>query len=54
MKLMTNNPLKRIGLMGYGLEIVENVPIEIEPNQYNRFYLHTKKDRMGHNLQKVD
>ena len=54
MKLMTNNPLKRISLMGYGLEIVENVPIEIEPNQYNRFYLHTKKDRMGHNLQKVD
>ena len=54
MKLMTNNPLKRIGLMGYGLQIVENVPIEIEPNQYNRFYLHTKKDRMGHNLQKVD
>ena len=54
MKLMTNNPLKRIGLMGYGLEIVENVPIEIEPNQYNRFYLHTKKDRMRHNLQKVD
>ena len=54
MNLMTNNPLKRIGLMGYGLEIVENVPIEIEPNQYNRFYLHTKKDRMGHNLQKVD
>ena len=54
MKLMTNNPLKRIGLMGYGLEIVENVPIESEPNQYNRFYLHTKKDRMGHNLQKVD
>ena len=54
MKLMTNNPLKRIGLMGYGLEIVENVPIEIEPNQYNRFYLHTKKDRMGHNLQKGD
>ena len=54
MKLMTNNPLKRIGLRGYGLEIVENVPIEIEPNQYNRFYLHTKKDRMGHNLQKVD
>ena len=54
MKRMTNNPLKRIGLMGYGLEIVENVPIEIEPNQYNRFYLHTKKVRMGHNLQKVD
>ena len=54
MKLMTNNPLKRIGLMGYGLEIVENVPIEIEPNQYNRFYLHTKKDRMGHNLQRMD
>ena len=54
MKDRNNNSIKRIGLMGYGMEIVENVPIEIEPNQYNRFYLHTKKDRMGHNLQKVD
>lgn len=54
MRLMTNNPVKRIGLEGYGLEVVENVPIEIAPNPYNRFYLHTKKDRMGHSLNKVD
>ena len=54
MRLLTNNPQKRIGLTGYGLTVVENVPIEIEPNQYNRFYLHTKKDRMGHELHKVD
>lgn len=51
MRLMTNNPIKRIGLEGYGLEIVENVTIEIEPNKYNEFYMHTKKTRMGHNLQ---
>ncbi len=50
MRLMTNNPIKRIGLEGYGLEIVENVPIEIEPNKYNEFYMHTKKEKMGHNL----
>ncbi len=54
MRLLTNNPQKRIGLTGYGLTIVENVPLEIEPNEYNRFYLHTKKDRMGHDLHKVD
>ena len=54
MRLLTNNPQKRIGLMGYGLTVVENVPIEIEPNKYNRFYLHTKKDRMGHELHNVD
>ncbi len=54
MRLLTNNPCKRIGLEGYGLEIVENVPIEIEPNKYNRFYMHTKKTRMGHKLDKVD
>lgn len=54
MRLMTNNPIKRVGLEGYGLNVVENVPIEIEPNDYNRFYMHTKKDRMGHNLHKVD
>ena len=53
MKLMTNNPMKRVGLEGYGLEVVENVPIEIEPNEYNRFYMHTKKERMGHDLHKV-
>lgn len=50
MKLITNNPVKRIGLEGYGLEIVCNVPIEIEPNEYNEFYMQTKKNRMGHNL----
>ena len=50
MKLMTNNPVKRIGLEGYGLEIVENIVIEVEPNPYNEFYMQTKKNRMGHNL----
>ena len=51
---MTNNPVKRIGLEGYGLVVEENVPIEIEPNKYNRFYMHTKKTIMGHDLHKVD
>ena len=50
MRLMSNNPVKRVGLEAYGLEIVENVPIEVEPNQYNERYLKTKKERMGHNL----
>lgn len=54
MKLMTNNPVKRIGLEGFGLNINEIVPLEIEPNKYNRFYMHTKKTRMGHDLHKVD
>ena len=54
MRLMTNNPTKRIGLSGYGLEIVENVPIEIQPNEYDRFYMSTKKHRMGHTLHNVD
>jgi len=49
-KLITNNPVKRAALEGYGLEIVENVPIEIKPNPYNEFYLKTKKERMGHTL----
>lgn len=53
MKLITNNPVKRIGLEGYGLEIDSIIPIEIEPNAYNRFYMHTKKERMGHLLNKV-
>ncbi len=51
MRLMTNNPVKRIGLEGYGLEITENVTIEIKPNKYNEFYMQTKKERMGHDLQ---
>ena len=54
MRLMTNNPVKRIGLEAYGIQIVENVPIEIEPNKYNMFYMHTKKERMGHTLDKVN
>lgn len=54
MRLMSNNPVKRVGLEGYGLEVVENVPIEVEPNKYNRFYMHTKKERMGHDLHKID
>jgi 3,4-dihydroxy 2-butanone 4-phosphate synthase / GTP cyclohydrolase II len=50
MKLMTNNPTKRAGLVGYGLEIVDNVPIEIESNAHNKSYLITKRDKMGHIL----
>ena len=50
MRLLTNNPVKRVGLEAYGLEIVENVPIEVIPNKYNLRYLKTKKDRMGHIL----
>ena len=50
MRLMTNNPTKRIGLEAYGLEVVENVPLEIEPNAFNKFYMETKKKRMGHQL----
>ncbi|MBR5052302.1 MAG: bifunctional 3,4-dihydroxy-2-butanone-4-phosphate synthase/GTP cyclohydrolase II [Bacteroidaceae bacterium] len=49
-RLITNNPVKRVGLESYGLEIVENVPIVVEPNDYNRRYLETKKTRMGHKL----
>ena len=50
MRLMSNNPKKRAGLIGYGLEVVENVAIEIESNEYNEFYLETKKNKMGHEL----
>lgn len=53
MRLMTNNPVKRVGLEGFGLEIVENIPIEVQPNEYNRRYMQTKKDRMHHILNKV-
>lgn len=51
-KLITNNPKKRVGLMGYGLEIVDNVPIEIVPNLHNAKYLETKRDKLGHNILK--
>ena len=50
MRLLTNNPVKRVGLEAYGVEIVENIPIEVEPNPYNLRYLQTKKERMGHTL----
>lgn len=53
-KLMSNNPKKRSGLMGYGLEIVENVSIEIKSNEHNEFYLKTKRDKMGHLLHNLD
>jgi 3,4-dihydroxy 2-butanone 4-phosphate synthase / GTP cyclohydrolase II len=52
MRLLTNNPVKRVGLEGYGLKVIENIPIEVEPNEYNEFYMKTKRDRMGHILQK--
>jgi 3,4-dihydroxy 2-butanone 4-phosphate synthase/GTP cyclohydrolase II len=52
MKLMSNNPKKRVGLIGYGLEIVENVPVEIEPNKHNQKYLETKKKKGGHEILK--
>lgn len=51
-RLITNNPRKRAGLAGYGLEIVENVPIEIHPNPHNEFYLKTKRDKLGHEILK--
>jgi 3,4-dihydroxy 2-butanone 4-phosphate synthase/GTP cyclohydrolase II len=50
MKLMTNNPKKRVGLIGYGLEIVENISLEVHPNPHNQFYLETKRDKMGHDI----
>ena len=53
MRLITNNPVKRIGLEAYGLEITEVVPIEVQPNPYNAFYLKTKKERMGHKLHNI-
>ena len=50
LKLISNNPKKRAGLLGYGLEIVETVPIEILPNKHNEKYLKTKRDKMGHKI----
>lgn len=50
MRLLTNNPVKRVGLEGFGLEVVEILPIEIEPNKFNQKYLKTKRDKMGHHL----
>ena len=53
-RLLSNNPKKRVGLMGYGIEIVENVGLETESNQYNTFYLKTKRDKMGHLFKNLD
>lgn len=53
MRLISNNPVKRVGLEAYGLTVVENVPMEIAPNKYNEAYLRTKKERMGHTLHNV-
>ena len=50
MKLMSNNPRKRAGLLGYGLEVVDTIPIEIKPNKHNEKYLTTKRDKMGHDI----
>lgn len=52
-RLMTNNPVKRAGLEGYGLTVVENIPLEITPNKHNKFYLETKRNKMGHFLELV-
>ena len=52
-RLLTNNPTKRAGLIGYGLEIVENIPLEIKSNEHNELYLKTKRDKMGHELRSV-
>ena len=53
-RLLTNNPIKRKGLEAYGLKIIENLPIEVEPNEHNKFYLETKRKRMGHTLELVN
>lgn len=53
MRLMTNNPIKRIGIESFGLEVVDNIPIEVKPNKYNAKYMKTKKERMGHDLNTI-
>ena len=53
-RLLSNNPKKRVGLMGYGIEIVEEVPLEIDSNEHNEFYLRTKRDKMGHSLNRLN
>jgi 3,4-dihydroxy 2-butanone 4-phosphate synthase / GTP cyclohydrolase II len=52
LRLLSNNPRKRAGLSGYGIEIVETIPIEVEPNPHNEKYLQTKRDKLGHNILK--
>ncbi len=53
MRLMTNNPIKRVGLEGYGLKVIKTIPLEVKPNPYNEFYMRTKRDRMGHSLKNI-
>ena len=53
MRLITNNPVKRVGLEAYGLQVIENIPLEVPTNQYNEFYLRTKKEKMGHELNNI-
>ena len=53
-RLMSNNPKKRVGLLGYGIEIIETVPIEIDSNNHNKEYLKTKRDKMGHYLHNLE
>ena len=53
-KLLSNNPTKKAGLEGYGIKIVKTIPLEIESNQHNHFYLKTKRDKMGHELKKIN
>lgn len=53
-KLLSNNPKKRVGLIAYGIEIVETIPLEIEANPHNKFYLKTKRDKLGHSFKKLD
>ena len=50
MKLITNNPKKRAGMLGYGLEVVDSIPIEMKPNAHNKKYLFTKRDKLGHEI----
>jgi 3,4-dihydroxy 2-butanone 4-phosphate synthase/GTP cyclohydrolase II len=54
MKLLTNNPVKRVGLEGYGLHVTQVIPLEVEPNEFNQKYMKTKRDRMGHHLKGFD
>ena len=53
-RLLSNNPKKRVGLIGYGIEIIENIPLEIDSNKHNEFYLKTKRDKMGHSFKKLN
>ena len=53
-RLLSNNPKKRVGLLGYGIEMVDSVPIEIKSNQHNKFYLKTKRDKMDHTLKNLN